>query len=249
MDTVWKEKVDRCIRVINKEKKQMSETNIMMAILTISGGLQDAYSYFIRGEVFANAQTGNIVLMSKDIFTGDWGHFFKYLIPLISFMMGVFVAAQVRRRYQYNKKIHWRQWIVLIEIILLFIVGNLPTTLQGNMLGNALTSFACAMQVQSFRKVNGIPYASTMCIGNMRGGIASLSMYIVSGKESFLKQAMQYFSVIFLFALGAGIGGVFHQEAGAKMIWVSCILLTIALLLMFIKEEQEEEIKRENRKI
>lgn len=245
METDWKNKLNRCIRIINKEKKQMSETNLMMAILTISGGLQDAYSYFIRGEVFANAQTGNIVLMSKDIFTGDWGHFLKYLIPLMSFMLGVFVAAQVRRKYQYRKKIHWRQWIVLLEIILLFIVGNLPTTIHGNMLGNALTSFACAMQVQSFRKVNGIPYASTMCIGNMRGGIASLSMYIESGKESFLKQALQYFSVIFLFAIGAGIGGVFYTNAGAKMIWISCVLLTIALLLMFIKEEQEEEIKKE----
>ena len=32
-----------------------------VALLTLSGGLQDAYTYLRRGKVFANAQTGNIV--------------------------------------------------------------------------------------------------------------------------------------------------------------------------------------------
>ena len=43
---------------------QMSEAFSTMVFLTLSGGLQDAYTYCIRGQVFANAQTGNIVLMS-----------------------------------------------------------------------------------------------------------------------------------------------------------------------------------------
>ena len=47
-----------------KVKGQMSESNIVMTALTLSGGLQDAYSYFVRGKVFANAQTGNLVLLS-----------------------------------------------------------------------------------------------------------------------------------------------------------------------------------------
>ena len=51
-------------KMMLRSRKQMSETNMLMILLTISGGLQDAYSYFVRGEVFSNAQTGNIVLMS-----------------------------------------------------------------------------------------------------------------------------------------------------------------------------------------
>ena len=40
-----------------------------------------------------------------------------------------------------------------------------------------MVSFACAMQVQTFRKVGGYSYASTMCIGNLRSGTAALSVY------------------------------------------------------------------------
>ncbi len=34
----------------------------LTAILAIVGGFLDSYSYLMRGHVFANAQTGNIVL-------------------------------------------------------------------------------------------------------------------------------------------------------------------------------------------
>lgn len=45
----------------------MSESFLTAAFLSISGGLQDAYTYICRGEVFANAQTGNIVLLSQSL--------------------------------------------------------------------------------------------------------------------------------------------------------------------------------------
>ena len=42
-----------------KIRGQMSETFLIAGILSVSGGLQDAYTYMYRGKVFANAQTGN----------------------------------------------------------------------------------------------------------------------------------------------------------------------------------------------
>ena len=43
-----------------RKPKQMSESMILGVVLTLAGGFQDAYSYNCRGQVFANAQTGNI---------------------------------------------------------------------------------------------------------------------------------------------------------------------------------------------
>ena len=51
---------------------QRSESFSLSALLSFSGGLQDAYTYNVRGEVFANAQTGNIVLMSQNFMSGHW---------------------------------------------------------------------------------------------------------------------------------------------------------------------------------
>lgn len=38
---------------------QMSDSFRAAVFIILSGGFQDAYTYFCRGEVFANAQTGN----------------------------------------------------------------------------------------------------------------------------------------------------------------------------------------------
>ena len=59
----------------------MSEAKRTMVFLALSGGLMDAYSYFGRGKVFANAQTGNIVLMSAKIADGELAASLRYLLP------------------------------------------------------------------------------------------------------------------------------------------------------------------------
>ena len=145
-----------------KNELQMSEAFLTSIFLAVSGGFQDAYTYNTREEVFSNAQTGNVVLMSQHFMCGDWMAGLRYLFPILSFAVGVWVAEQIQGRYRYARKLHWRQSILLLEIVILFVVGFIPTRLD--MMATALVSFSCAMQVQSFRKVNGYSYASTMCV-------------------------------------------------------------------------------------
>ena len=218
----------------NQHEIQMSEAFLNSAFLALSGGFQDAYTYNARNEVFCNAQTGNVVLMSQHFMAGELTAGLGYFFPIIFFALGVWVAEKIQANYKYAQKLHWRQGVLLAEILILFTVGFLPT--EYNMLANAMASFACAMQVQSFRKVNGYSYASTMCIGNLRSGTAALiSLFSCKKKSKQLKQAMYYFGIILMFALGAGIGGNLSIRYGIRMIWVSCGFLMISFLLMFIE--------------
>ena len=79
--------------------KQTSESFLLSALLSFSGGLQDAYTYNMRGGVFANAQTGNVVLMSQNLMQGNWGKGLKYLFPLIAFSAGIFLADNIDSRF------------------------------------------------------------------------------------------------------------------------------------------------------
>ncbi|MCI6655284.1 MAG: DUF1275 domain-containing protein [Clostridium sp.] len=218
----------------NKLKKQTSETFRLSAILAISGGFQDAYTYNVREEVFSNAQTGNVVLMSQNFMSGEWLRGLHYLFPIIAFTLGVFVAERIQKKLKYVKRIHWRQIIVLMELAILFIVGLIPG--QYNMTATMLVSFACSMQVQTFRKVNGYGYASTMCIGNLRSGTESLSIYLREKKPEILKKALHYYGIILVFAIGAGIGGILSLYIGIKAIWVSSILLAAVFIMMFTEK-------------
>ena len=218
-------------------ERQMSEAFITSVFLALSGGFQDAYTYFTRDEVFSNAQTGNVVLMSQHFMMGEWQAGLRYLYPLFAFAFGVFFAEQVQGRFKYAKKLHWRQSILLMEIFILFFVGFL--TEGWNMLATVLVSFSCAMQVQTFRKVNGHSYASTMCIGNLRSGTAALSAYMRDRRPEQIRQAMYYFGIILFFAVGAGIGGNLSMRLGFKAIWFSSAVLAVSFLLMFIEEKEK----------
>lgn len=221
---------------------QMSDKFRSAVFIILSGGFQDAYTYCCRGGVFANAQTGNIVLMSSALFRGDWSAVVKYLVPVLSFLLGIAVAELVHVHYRRQEKIHWRQIVLIEEIILLFIVGFIPEYLDP--LANALVSFVCALQVQTFHKIHGQPYASTMCIGNMRSGMESLCAWFRSRDRETLVRALTYFGVIGVFAVGAGLGSVLSTMTGQGTIWVCCGLLSVSFGMMFIHEQQEHDNNR-----
>ena len=232
-----------------KKQKQTSETFILGALLALSGGFQDAYTYNVRDKVFSNAQTGNVVLMSQHFMTGDFAVALQYLFPILAFAGGVFVADRLHQHFQNSRRFHWRQIVVLWEILILLMVGFIPTTY--NMIATMLVSFSCSMQVQAFRKVNGYAFASTMCIGNLRSGMESLCAYGKTKDKKILRKSGNYFGIIFLFAVGAALGGHMIGYIGARTIWISCIILLISFLCMFIKEEKKEhpEIVQEEREI
>ena len=213
---------------------QMSESFLNSAVLAVSGGFQDAYTYFTRDKVFSNAQTGNVVLMSQEFMAGNFIGGIKYLLPFLACGLGVLVTEQINARYKMAKRIHWRQLIILIEIAILAIVGFIPHSL--NMAATVLVSFSCAMQVQAFRKVNGFAYASTMCIGNLRSGTDALSAFLREKRKEPLIKAFHYYGIIFFFAVGAGIGGNLSVAWGIHTIWVSCILLLISMVFMWYEK-------------
>ena len=223
---------------LDRPHGQMSDSFLMSAFIILSGGLQDAYTYCCRDKVFANAQTGNIVLMSTHLFAGDWAGVFRYFVPLISFMAGIFVAECVHRRYKCMEKVHWRQLIILAEIVLLFFVGFLSQ--EVNTFANALVSFVCAMQVQTFRKVRGSAFATTMCTGNLRSGTEQLVIWRQTGDRGAARKMKNYYSIILVFILGGAIGALMTNAVGEKALLLTLVPLTAVFLIMFIEEEREE---------
>ena len=205
---------------MHNQETPAAERLFPVALLTLSGGLQDTYTYLRRGKVFANAQTGNIVLLGQSLFDGNWERAARYLLPVLAFALGVAAAEWIRVRLP-----SWQRQVLLWEILLLFLVGFIPHSLD--QLANALVSFSCAMQVQSFRKMEGFPFASTMCIGNLRSGMEALCAFLRTGDRQEQRKARLYFLVIFLFALGAEAGSLAVELLDLPAIWLSCALLAV----------------------
>lgn len=221
-----------------KKKLQVSETLYLGVLLALSGGFMDAYSYLFRDEVFANAQTGNMLLLGVHLAELDFHGAFYYFCPVFAFAAGIVLSDIVNHRHPKEHWLHWRQVAILVEALVLLAVAFFPQS--SNLAANSLTSLVCGIQVESFRKIHGNGIATTMCIGNLRSGLQNFSDFLFTKERKSLKKSMIYFSIIFSFIAGAVAGSFVIGLLQAKAILVCTALLIIVFILMFFNDEGDE---------
>ena len=96
----------------------------------------------------------------------------------------------------------------------------------------AVISFVCALQVQTFRRVHGLPFASTMCTGNLRSGADALSAWLSGSDPNGLAKARHYVCVIVCFVLGVVCGALLLKRFGAHVFAVVPVMLGVVSLLV-----------------
>ncbi|MCI8963890.1 MAG: DUF1275 domain-containing protein [Eubacterium sp.] len=220
-----------------KMSRQMSETLRVGMILAVSGGFMDAYSYLCRDHVFANAQTGNMLLLGVHLSQGDVSGAFQYLCPVAAFTIGIIVADILRYRMDDRQSsLHWRQCALLIEAMLLLGVAFIP--FRYNLLANSIISLTCGIQVESFRKIHDNGIATTMCIGNLRSGTQNLCEYIFKKDRSRLRKSLLYYGIIGCFMLGAVMGSIVILWLQEKSILMCSGILCIAFVMLHGKRQR-----------
>lgn len=212
----------------------VSGSFLLAVLLTLSGGFMDTYSYMCRDEVFANAQTGNLLLFGVNLSTGNFSGALRYFIPILAFVVGIIITEIIRYKFSYNSSCHWRQIILLIEAILLCFVAFMPQSY--NLLANSLISLVCGAQVQGFRTVNGNQIATTMCIGNLRSATECLCEFINSKEKCSLKNSFFYFTFIAIFVVGAILGNFCVNWFHEKSIIISSLLLVSGFVWMLFEK-------------
>lgn len=220
-----------------KQTGQMSETIRMGIVLALAGGFMDAYSYCGRGKVFANAQTGNMLLFGISVAERQWQTALRYAVPVLAFAAGIAVADIVREKTNNRPHFHWRQMAVLAEIFVFLIVSMIPE--GANLAANSLTSFACGIQVESFRKIRGNGIATTMCIGNLRSATQNVCEYWFHRDKETAKKGILYYGIIFCFVVGAVLGNFFVKMMQTKAILVCAGILAVAFCMMFVEKKEE----------
>lgn len=214
----------------------MSESIELGIILALAGGFMDAYSYMCRGEVFSNAQTGNMLLLGINLSEGKWHIALQYFLPVLSFAIGIALSDIIKFILKDKATLHWRQIAVLCEALVFVFVGFMPQAM--NLPANSLVSFACGIQVESFRKIRGNSIATTMCIGNLRSATENICAYCFDKNISYIKKGMLYLGIIIFFVAGAVIGNLFVEVIAEKAIIVCAGILIFAFAMMFADKEK-----------
>lgn len=227
--------------MMNKKNTQMSESLTVGLLLASVGGFLESYSFLCRNGVFANCQTGNMVLMALYLCKGDLIRTISYFIPILSFIIGV-VLTEMIRLFSNNRLLHWRQYVLLLEAILLAAAGFIPSG-PSNIIATTIIAFSCSMQVECFRKVKGSAFATTMCTGNLRSGTYQLFLYFSRKDPASLKKSGHYFCIILVFMAGAVAGGILTAYFGEHAIFFSCGVLFLTFFVMFIHPDSKTDVR------
>lgn len=113
--------------------KKVSESIRLGSILMFSGGFLDAYSYLVRGQVFATAETGNIALMGISLARGDLAVAGRYLIPVAAYAAGIFLTEWIRMRVGENGTVHWKEGILWLELLVWSWPVHAPEVVSGEL--------------------------------------------------------------------------------------------------------------------
>jgi uncharacterized membrane protein YoaK (UPF0700 family) len=122
------------------------ETVQVSLLLAFAGGYLDAYAWIIHG-VMANAETANLVLLWVYGTTGEWTRALHFVPPIAAFMVGIVIAAWLRRAT--GDRIDAIS--TLVEILLLVAVGILQNPLPKGIPDLALGLPVVALLIVLFR--------------------------------------------------------------------------------------------------
>jgi uncharacterized membrane protein YoaK (UPF0700 family) len=206
------------------------------ALLALVGGFLDGFTYVGHGHVFANAMTGNVVLLGIYGFSRDWEHSLRHLPPIVAFVLGI-AAARTLSLPEIARRVRDPHKIALgIQFAILLFISWLPASTPDFWITVGI-AFAASLQLEYFREVNGRKYNSTFTTGNLRTLAESLfDLFFDQGKDDAAQAARDFALICLAFLCGAGLGGFFTAKFQNKALWIDLGLLAIAMIKLHIQK-------------
>ncbi|MBR4444588.1 MAG: DUF1275 domain-containing protein [Lachnospiraceae bacterium] len=207
-----------------------SRTFVTAVLLALTGGYLDAYTYFVRGKVFANAQTGNIIKLGIFAAQGEFSRCMDFLFPILAFCLGVLCSLLIENYFERQGKPYSRRGVLLVEILCMIVIAFLPNTEFFDICSNILVSFLCAMQMQTFQIFHKKVIATTVGTGNLRKGVEFLYHAIRKKDTANLQASGEFFFILLMFVGGVILGTLISEYLSIRSILVPAALLALAIV-------------------
>ena len=204
------------------------EKKIVYILLMCSAGMMGAYTFNMRGGVFCNAQTANIVMMSIAFGKGNIRHGFYFLIPVFAYFFGAVLSEALPNPVKKLGFLRWDTYLIAFETLTLFLIGLIPLRMPDQIV-QVIINFIASMQYNTFRQAEGIPMATTFCTNHIRQlGIAFVRV-VKKHDRAALKRGSMHFFMVFSFFMGGMVLTFLCKPLQEKAIWLALIPMGILL--------------------
>ena len=200
-------------------------------LLIFTAGMMGAYTFNLRGGVFCNAQTANVVLMALEFGHFNWSGGLYYLIPISAYLLGAVISEVLPSGIRARRFLRWDTYLIGFEMLVLFGVGFIPLSAPVQIV-QVTINFLCSMQYNTFRQAEGIPMATTFVTNHIRqAGIWSVKA--LRGMEPGAgRRAGKHYAMVAVFLLGGVVLTLSCGALGAKAIWLALLPLGFCFAVM-----------------
>jgi uncharacterized membrane protein YoaK (UPF0700 family) len=199
-----------------------------IALLAMSSGLLDAVVYTQHGQVFANAMTGNLVLLGVLFLSPDRREIVRHLVPLAGFTAGVVFGKYLLRRHRSVSVVV----ALLLQTTVLCVAGFFARRVPSYGLV-AVLSITGAVIITVIRKTGDVAFNITFMTGNLRAVIeGAFDALFPPPAPAPPSPGVRQFLIVGItcsgFLLGAVVGALSAQLIHERSFWISALLLVAA---------------------
>ena len=216
------------------------ESSRVFSLLMLAGGALGAFTYMARGNVFCNAQTGNILLLGLALGDGEWRRAAYLLIPITAYGLGAAVSEFLPVPVKKAGKLRWDTLLIGFELMVTVLLGFVPEEAPYQ-ISQVAVNFICSMQYNTFRQAEGIPMATTFCTNHLRQAGVWLVKGLRKKDRTYLKRFLQHGRMIVLFVAGAAAGAVLCRYVWGKAVWGASVVYLIVFLDLLYADLKKEK--------
>jgi uncharacterized membrane protein YoaK (UPF0700 family) len=199
-------------------------------LVTGTTGFVDAYTFLERGGVFANAQTGNVVIGAVALSEGRWEQAVQHAASILTFAAGVGLASYLAARERPRWAPRVEELATGLAAAALLAAAFVPSTVHPLFVLVPLT-FLSAMQLELFRSLGGLTYMPIATSGNLMRWVESGREHLSAPDPGTRHRFGVYCGIVGVFVGGALAGALLSEALGVAAAAFGAAAMVAALLV------------------
>ena len=228
----------------------MCERDWIYFVLIFVAGFLGAFTYVLRGGVFCNAQTGNVVLLGMELGKGDWNGALYYLIPISAYILGAVVSELLPNPVKHRLAVRWDTLLIAVEMLVIVMLGFVPESAPVQ-ISQLAVNFIASMQYNTFRQAEGVAVATTFVTNHIRQvgvGLAMEWRHRHNAEKPHRRKFLTHLGMLLFFAAGATVGTVFCLQLLGRAVWLTLLPLAVVFAVLLHADLTTEKQLVENQK-
>ena len=200
--------------------------------VSVIGGFWGGYTIFNHLDIFANAQTGNLIKLVLGICSLQLDAVLYLLSYFCIYITGNAFYAVARKKLGISMKIV----SFIVSALAIVSVGILNYT-NNSFLAVMPIFFAAPVQWNAFKTAGRNSSSTIFSSNNVRQAVILLTNYIMNRDKKDLRNARFYWATLLFFHIGVAASCLLSLALGEQSIWFCFVPLGIAVVFYYRYEE------------